>query len=40
MLPSDFFHRNLVLSFQKDTIGIRLRDVTGVDNTMWGSDYP
>jgi hypothetical protein len=40
MLPSDFFHRNVVLSFQEDAIGIRLRDVIGVDNMMWGSDYP
>jgi hypothetical protein len=40
MLPSDFFHRSVVLSFQEDTIGIRLRDVIGVDNMMWGSDYP
>ena len=23
-----------------DAIGIRLRDVIGVDNMMWGSDYP
>jgi predicted TIM-barrel fold metal-dependent hydrolase len=38
--PSDFFHRNVVLSFQEDGIGIRLRDVIGVDNMMWGSDYP
>ena len=48
MLPSDFFRRNpgsgsgagFVLSFQEDAIGIRLRDVIGVDNMMWGSDYP
>lgn len=40
MVPSDFFHRNVVLSFQEDAIGIRLRDVIGVDNMMWGSDYP
>src|SRR5690349_20245175 len=40
MLPSDFFHRNVVLSFQEDAVGIRLRDVIGVDNMMWGSDYP
>src|SRR5438094_9768407 len=40
MRPSDFFHRNIVLSFQEDAIGIRLRDVIGVDNMMWGSDYP
>jgi hypothetical protein len=25
MLPSDFFRRNVVLSFQKGAIGIRLR---------------
>jgi hypothetical protein len=40
MLPSDFFRRNIVLSFQEDAIGIRLRDIIGVDNMMWGSDYP
>jgi predicted TIM-barrel fold metal-dependent hydrolase len=40
MRPSDFFHRNVVLSFQEDALGIRLRDVIGVDNMMWGSDYP
>ena len=40
MRPSDFFHRNVVLSFQEDAIGIRLRDVIGVDTMMWGSDYP
>ena len=28
-----------VLSFQEDGVGVRLRDVTGVDN-MQGSDYP
>ena len=39
-VPSDFFHRNVVLSFQEDAVGIRLRDVIGVDNMMWGSDYP
>ena len=45
MLPRDFFRRNVVLSFQEDAIGIRLRDVIGPDNMMWdnmvwGSDYP
>jgi predicted TIM-barrel fold metal-dependent hydrolase len=39
-LPSDFFHSNVYLSFQEDDIGIRLRDVIGVDQLMWGSDYP
>ena len=40
VLPSDFFHRNVYLSFQEDGIGIRMRDVIGVDRLMWGSDYP
>jgi predicted TIM-barrel fold metal-dependent hydrolase len=40
MRPSDFFRRSVVLSFQEDAIGIRLRDLIGVDNMMWGSDYP
>jgi hypothetical protein len=45
MQPSGFFRRNVVLSFQEDAIGIRLRDVIGPDNMiwdnmMWGSDYP
>jgi hypothetical protein len=31
MLPSDFFRSNVVLSFQEDASGIRLRDVIGVD---------
>src|SRR2546428_640425 len=38
--PSDFFHHNVFLSFQEDEVGIRLRDIIGVDNMMWGSDYP
>ena len=51
MLPSDFFRRNVVLSFRE---GIRLPHPSlprlrplagegqggGVDNMMWGSDYP
>jgi predicted TIM-barrel fold metal-dependent hydrolase len=40
MRPSDFFRRNVSISFQEDAVGIRLRDVIGVDNMMWGSDYP
>ncbi|MQF69357.1 amidohydrolase [SAR202 cluster bacterium AD-804-J14_MRT_500m] len=40
LLPSDYFHNNVSLSFQEDPVGIRVRDVIGVDNMMWGSDYP
>ena len=40
MLPSDYFHRNVFLSFQESALGIRLRDVIGVETMLWGSDYP
>ncbi|MSQ26368.1 MAG: amidohydrolase [Dehalococcoidia bacterium] len=39
-IPSDFFHRNVSLSFQEDPLVMRLRDVIGVRNLVWGSDYP
>ena len=39
-LPSEYFHSNVFLGFQEDGLGSRLRDVIGVDNLMWGSDYP
>ncbi len=40
MLPSDYFHRNVFLGFQEDALGIRDRHAIGVDNLLWGSDYP
>ena len=40
MLPSDYFHRNVFLSFQEDSLGTRDRHIIGVNNLMWGSDYP
>jgi len=40
MVPSDFWHRNGFACFQQDATGIRMRDVIGVDNMLWGSDYP
>ena len=39
-LPSHFFRTNCFASFQEDAIGIRLRDLIGVETLMWGSDYP
>ena len=35
-----FSLRELVLGFQEDAVGIRLRDVIGTGNMMWSSDYP
>jgi predicted TIM-barrel fold metal-dependent hydrolase len=40
MIPSDFFKRNVYLSFQEDPVGIQLREYVGVETLMWGSDYP
>ncbi len=40
VLPSDFFKRNCFMSFQEDAVGIRVRDVCGIETLMWGSDYP
>ena len=40
ILPSYYFHRNMFISFQQDAAGVRIRDLIGVDNLLWGSDYP
>ncbi len=40
LLPSDYFHSNVFLGFQEDALGIRDRDIIGVDNLLWGGDYP
>ena len=40
MLPSDFFRRDVVLSFQEDAIGIRLRDVIGVGKVKRMAELP
>ncbi len=40
MLPSDFFRRNVFLGFQEDALGMQLRHFIGVENLLWGSDYP
>ena len=39
-MPSDVFHEHVFVDFQEDPLGMRLRDVIGVDNILWGSDYP
>ncbi len=39
-LPSDFFRRNVFHGFQEDRLAMRDRHLIGVDNLLWGSDYP
>ena len=40
LLPSDFFHRNCGVTFQDDWTASAMRSLIGVDNLLWGSDYP
>ena len=40
MVPSDYVHRNVFFGFQEDARGVRDRHIIGVDNLLWGSDYP
>ena len=40
VLPSDMMRRNVNHSFQEDALGVRDRDIIGVDRLLWGSDYP
>ena len=38
--PRDLMRRQIFHSFQEDGLGIQQREIIGVDNLMWGSDYP
>lgn len=40
MKPSEYWHRQCYATYQSDKIGVKLLDELGVDNVMWGSDYP
>ncbi len=40
MKPSEYWHRQCHATYQSDPIGIRLLDILGEDNVMWGSDFP
>ena len=40
LLPSEYFRRNFFATFEDDVVGIRTRDLIGVDRLLWGNDYP
>ena len=40
MKPSDYWRRQCRATFQNDRIGAKLLEDLGVENVMWGSDYP
>jgi predicted TIM-barrel fold metal-dependent hydrolase len=40
-LPSEYFHQNVFLTFIEEQIALeRLRDVIGVENMLWSTDFP
>ena len=40
LMPSDYWARNMFVEFMEDGLGVQLRDRIGVENMLWGSDYP
>jgi predicted TIM-barrel fold metal-dependent hydrolase len=40
MKPSEYFRRNVTITFEDDLDGILTRDGIGVDSLAWGNDYP
>jgi predicted TIM-barrel fold metal-dependent hydrolase len=38
--PSDYIRRQVHCTFQDDATALALRDYTGVEALLWGSDYP
>ena len=40
MKPSDYWRRQMFVTFQQDQVGLDLIDRIGVDTVMWGSDFP
>src|SRR5438477_380209 len=40
MKPSDYWYRQCYATYQSDPIGVKLIEELGVDNIMWGSDFP
>jgi predicted TIM-barrel fold metal-dependent hydrolase len=40
LLPSEYFKRNFMITFEDDDIGLRTFDYLGPENLLWGNDYP
>jgi predicted TIM-barrel fold metal-dependent hydrolase len=38
--PSDYVRRHVLWGFQHDPAGVALRDWYGMENAIWGSDFP
>ena len=40
LTPVEYFDRNFWVTFEDDIHGIQTRHDIGVDNLLWGNDYP
>jgi predicted TIM-barrel fold metal-dependent hydrolase len=40
MLPSDYFRRNIKVTFIREPFAVAVRHWIGIDNLMWSNDYP
>jgi len=38
--PSEIFHEHVLCTFMRDHTAVKNRDIIGVRNMMWGSDFP
>ena len=38
--PSEIFHDHVFCTFMRDRTAVKNRDIIGMNNLMWGSDYP
>ncbi|MEE9285233.1 MAG: amidohydrolase family protein [Dehalococcoidia bacterium] len=40
MLPSEYFHRNWLVTFIREPFAVASRHAIGIENMMWSTDYP
>jgi predicted TIM-barrel fold metal-dependent hydrolase len=38
--PSEYFRRNMSLTFMDDEVGLGLRQLVGIENILWSTDFP
>lgn len=38
--PSEYFRRNMALTFMDDELGLGMRHLIGVENILWSTDFP
>jgi predicted TIM-barrel fold metal-dependent hydrolase len=38
--PTDYLKDHILWGFQQDSVGVRLRDLIGVDKLIWATDFP